>query len=55
MIPAADALAATRGRRLLAAALLAVSVASAAYPTWNPWTLPWLQVLWTYCTSVSGS
>ena len=44
-LPAADALAATRGRRLLAAALLAVSVMTASYPTWNPWTLPWLQVL----------
>jgi hypothetical protein len=56
MLPAADALAATRPRRLLGAALLAVSVASASYPTWNPWTLPWLQVFWTYCTStISGS
>jgi len=56
MLPAADALAATWPRRLLAAALLAVSVASASYPTWNPWTLPWLQVFWTYCTStISGS
>ncbi|MFN9369835.1 MAG: hypothetical protein ACK6CT_13900 [Planctomycetia bacterium] len=50
MLPAADVLAATRPRRLLAAVLLAVSVASASYPTWNPWTLPWLQVFWTYCT-----
>lgn len=56
MLPAADAFAATRPRRWLAAALLAVSVVSASYPTWNPWTLPWLQVFWTYCSNpVSGS
>jgi hypothetical protein len=48
MLPAADALAATRLRRLAAALLLAVGVASASYPTWNPWTLPWLQVYLDY-------
>lgn len=50
MLPAADALAATRGRRLLAAGLLAVSVATASYPTWNPWTQPWLKVFWDHCS-----
>ncbi len=44
MIPAADAMAASRPRRIAAGILLAISVASASYPTWNPWTLPWLQV-----------
>jgi hypothetical protein len=44
MLPAADALGTTRARRILAAVLLAISVASASYPTWNPWTPPWLQV-----------
>ena len=44
MLPAADAMSATRPRRIAAAVLLAISVASASYPTWNPWTLPWLQV-----------
>jgi hypothetical protein len=29
--------------RALALILLALSVLSAAYPTWNPWTLPWIQ------------
>jgi hypothetical protein len=48
MLPAADALAATRARRVAAAILLAVGVASASYPTWNPWTLPWLQVFADY-------
>lgn len=46
MLPAADALAASRPRRTLAGLLLAVSVMTASYPTWNPWTLPWLQVFW---------
>jgi hypothetical protein len=50
MLPAADALAATRPRRVLAAVLLAISVASASYPTWNPWSLPWPQVFVNYCT-----
>jgi len=49
MLPAAEKLAAGRGRRLLAAALLAVSAMTASYPTWNPWTLPWLQVFWDHC------
>ncbi len=42
MIPAVDWLAERRWGRGLALVLLAVSVASAAYPTWNPWTQPWL-------------
>ena len=44
MLPAADAVAATRGGRLLAGLLLAASVLTASYPTWNPWTQPWLKV-----------
>ena len=48
MLPAADALAGTRVRRIAAAILLAISVASASYPTWNPWTLPWIQVYQDY-------
>ena len=48
MLPAADGLAASRPRRVAAAVLLAISVASASYPTWNPWTLPWLQVWQDY-------
>jgi hypothetical protein len=42
MLPAADATASPRWRRILAAVLLAFSVISASYPTWNPWTHPWL-------------
>ena len=42
MIPAADWSASGRGRRILVAVLLFLSVLSASYPTWNPWTQPWL-------------
>lgn len=42
MLPAADALAARRWTRGLALVLLALSVLSASYPTWNPWVHPWL-------------
>lgn len=45
MIPAADRFARTRGLRVLAYAMLAVSVFSMSYPTWNPWTQPWLHRL----------
>jgi hypothetical protein len=48
MLPAADGLAGSRFGRIVAAILLAISVASASYPTWNPWTLPWLQVFLDY-------
>ena len=42
MLPAADALSRRRWTRGLALVMLAISVLSAAYPTWNPWTHPWL-------------
>lgn len=42
MIPAVDWLAERRWGRAAALVLLGISVASAAYPTWNPWTHPWL-------------
>jgi hypothetical protein len=47
-LPAADFLSATRLRRALAYILLALSVVSVVYPTWNPWTYPWLTNLWLY-------
>jgi hypothetical protein len=34
--------------------LLAISVASASYPTWNPWTLPWLAVFQEYRAGGAG-
>jgi hypothetical protein len=42
MLPAADAMARRWWTRLIALLLLAVSVLSASYPTWNPWTPPWI-------------
>jgi len=45
MIPALDAMASRKFLRGLALVLLALSVFSASYPTWNPWTHPWLMNL----------
>jgi hypothetical protein len=45
MLPAADWLAGRRWGRGLAGILLAVSVFSASYPTWNPWRHPWVYNL----------
>ncbi len=42
-VPAADILGRSRSGRLLACVLLAISVLSVAYPTWNPWTRPWIE------------
>ncbi|MEX2139701.1 MAG: hypothetical protein WD894_10595 [Pirellulales bacterium] len=47
-LPAADWLSARRWGRGLAYGLLAVSVISVVYPTWNPWTFPWLTDFWLY-------
>jgi hypothetical protein len=42
MLPAADSIASRRWLRGLACVLLALSVMSVSYPTWNPWIQPWL-------------
>jgi len=42
-VPAIDHLAGSRLGRGVALALLALSSLSVAFPTWNPWTLPWLH------------
>ena len=42
-VPAADRLARSRAGRGVALVLLTLSVVSVAFPTWNPWTMPWLQ------------
>ena len=42
-VPMADRLSHSRAGRGLALALLGLSVVSVAYPTWNPWTMPWIQ------------
>lgn len=48
MLPALDAMAGRRWLRGLAWAMLVVSVLSASYPTWNPWTHPWLLNFFHY-------
>ncbi len=48
LLPAADRLSASRFGRGTALVLLALSVLSASYPTWNPWTHPWLWNFFTY-------
>ncbi|HIQ21213.1 MAG TPA: DUF2029 domain-containing protein, partial [Planctomycetes bacterium] len=42
MLPATDGLSRWKVWRGLALLLLVASVLSASYPTWNPWTHPWL-------------
>ena len=42
MLPAADRLASKRWLRVLGLLLLTLSLLSATYPTWNPWTHPWI-------------
>jgi hypothetical protein len=48
LLPAADWCADTRWRRVLAGTLLALSAISVSYPTWNPWTHPWLMNFFAY-------
>ncbi|MGA2059960.1 MAG: hypothetical protein ABSG67_05720 [Thermoguttaceae bacterium] len=43
MLPAVDYLSKRRWTRILALVLLIISVFSASYPTWNPWTNPWIM------------
>jgi hypothetical protein len=49
MLPAADRLARSAAGMALAIVLLTFSVLSASYPTWNPWTQPWIYnwLVWT--------
>ncbi|HEY2893089.1 MAG TPA: hypothetical protein VGJ16_02705, partial [Pirellulales bacterium] len=42
LLPTVDRMAASRSGRGIALVLLTWSVMSASYPTWNPWTHPWL-------------
>ncbi len=43
MLPAADLLSQRRWSRGIGLVLLALSVLAASYPTWNPWTPPWIM------------
>jgi hypothetical protein len=49
MIPAADRLARSAAGQTVAAVLLSFSVLSMSYPTWNPWTQPWLYNWLSWC------
>ncbi len=42
MLPAADRLARSTAGIALASILLSLSALSVSYPTWNPWTHPWI-------------
>ena len=42
MLPALDGCAKSRVGRLVGLLLLMLSALSASYPTWNPWTQPWI-------------
>ncbi len=48
LVPAADRMSGRGWARWLAAAALALSALSAAYPTWNPWTHPWIYDFLVY-------
>lgn len=48
MPPSADWLSRWRAGRGLALVLLALSALSASYPTWNPWSHPWLMRFFAY-------
>ena len=42
MLPAVDRLSLSRGGRVMGWLALAASAFSASFPTWNPWTHPWI-------------
>ena len=54
LLPAADRMASSRWTRGVGLVLLTFSVLSASYPTWNPWTHPWLWNLFHYLGWVSA-
>ncbi len=43
VVPAVDSLSRSTRGRLLALVLLGASVVSVAYPTWTPWSPPWIE------------
>jgi hypothetical protein len=48
ILPAADLAAQRRWSRGIALVLLGLSALSASYPTWNPWTHPWIYNFMEY-------
>ncbi len=51
MLPGADRCAQRKWTRGLALVLLGISVLSVSYPTWNPWSHPWLFDFLAYLTA----
>lgn len=49
MLPAADRLARSMFGMVVASLLLTLSVLSVSYPTWNPWTHPWIYNWLVWC------
>jgi hypothetical protein len=49
LLPAADRLARSTGGTAFAAVLLSLSALSVSYPTWNPWTHPWIYHWLQWC------
>ncbi len=49
MLPAADRLARSTVGIAFAAMLLTLSALSVSYPTWNPWTHPWIYHWLEWC------
>jgi len=43
VVPAVDRLGGSRSGRVLALVLLGLSVVSVSFPTWSPWTTPWIE------------
>jgi len=54
MLPALDVLSRRRWTQVLALVLLALSVLSVSYPTWNPWSDPWLHDAMRHCGRLGG-
>lgn len=50
--PAADLLGRSRTGRAIGLVLLGLSAVSVAFPTWNPWTPPWIQQWLEHATGV---
>lgn len=49
MLPATDRLARSTAGMAIAVLLLSLSVLSVSYPTWNPWTHPWIYHWLEWC------
>ena len=54
LLPAVDWCSKARWRRGLALVLMALSVLSVSYPTWNPWTPPWIHNFLPWMQEIAG-